>query len=233
MANVPPKGQTELNVEIGLRMQKAMENKHLTHDNLAELTGIERVTLTRYINGQRQCPTVSLVKIASACGVSTDFLLGTTDILSQDHSVRAACEFTGLSELAVQGLHSQLSDLVFRKKNQEVLELFFPPTNTFDALNWFLTHIDFYRSMSFLVGSRNRYQRISERVEDEKTNFIEKSFAEHTVVECEMDERKARHDYLDALDIFRELATSFLKDSKNDAEAELKELQEELNDIPW
>ena len=105
MSNVPPEGQTELNQTIGLNIQKAMEEKHFTHAQLADATGIDRISITRYCNGQRQCPTVLLVKIANALDVNLDFLVGTLSTMSTDITVAEICKYTGLSEKAISVLH--------------------------------------------------------------------------------------------------------------------------------
>ena len=90
MGNVPVKGQNDFNVVVGQQISAVMYYRNLTDEKLAtmivdqNLTGEQlkkeiektRVNITRYRNGQRQCPTVVLKKMAEACDVSVDFLLG-------------------------------------------------------------------------------------------------------------------------------------------------------------
>ena len=104
MANVPPPGQEELDKEIGVRIQKAMCYKDFTDDELAKIINVNRVNITRYRNGQRQCPTSILVKIANACDVTTDFLLGITEYPYRDETLQSVPEKTGLSAEAIQVL---------------------------------------------------------------------------------------------------------------------------------
>ena len=108
MPNVPPKGQRELDCKIGINIQRAMERAKLTHEQLAEKIGVDRVNITRYANGQRQCPTVILSKIADACHVSVDYLIGRSRTRIENASVAAFCNFAGLSEDALWNIHCQL-----------------------------------------------------------------------------------------------------------------------------
>lgn len=58
-------------------------------------------TLIKYINGNTECPAKNIVKIARYYGVSTDYLLGLSNVKSTDTDLKGVCEYTGLSEKAV------------------------------------------------------------------------------------------------------------------------------------
>ena len=58
-------------------------------------------TLIKYINGNTECPAKNIVKIASYYGISTDYLLGLSNVKSTDTDLKGVCEYTGLSEKAV------------------------------------------------------------------------------------------------------------------------------------
>lgn len=105
MANVPPPGQEELDKKIGIRIQQAMIYKNFTDDELAKIINVNRVNITRYRNGQRQCPTSVLVKIADACDVTADFLLGITDVPNRDIRFQSVPAITGLSAEATRILN--------------------------------------------------------------------------------------------------------------------------------
>lgn len=116
MAYVLPPGQKELNVIIGNRIQAAMHRAGLTHEALAAAVGSERVSITNYCAGIRQCPTVLLCKIARFLSVSTDYLLDVKHSgIADPPSVEAICEYTGLSAEAVKMLHEK------SRRNQMVL----------------------------------------------------------------------------------------------------------------
>lgn len=61
---------------LGGRISLLLTNKNLTQKDFAKLTGLNEVTVGRYINNKRE-PTASILKImADALNVSVDYLLG-------------------------------------------------------------------------------------------------------------------------------------------------------------
>lgn len=67
-------------------------------------------TLEKYEKGDTLPNIEKAAEIAQYYGVSTDYLLGLTDIQSPDTDIQAICEYTGLSEEAVSILHSFKAD---------------------------------------------------------------------------------------------------------------------------
>lgn len=66
---------------VGERIQDLLREKKLTQAVLAERVGISKATLSRYITDpDSRIPHDALLKIAKCFGVSTDFLLGATDV---------------------------------------------------------------------------------------------------------------------------------------------------------
>jgi len=104
MANVPTKGQIEFNSIIGQNIAAVMEKQNLTDEQLSKMIDENRVNITRYRNGQRQCPTVVLKRIAEACNVSVDFLFGLSPVMTKNPDYQNACNLTGLNERAIQCL---------------------------------------------------------------------------------------------------------------------------------
>ena len=82
------------------RLDKLRNDKSNTE--FAEFLGLSRQTVGFYLNGDRMPDAVSLAKIARACAVSTDYLLGLTDEATPDMDERAACEYLGLTAEAVR-----------------------------------------------------------------------------------------------------------------------------------
>lgn len=122
MANVPVKGQTEFNTYIGQRIAQVIEERGLTDEKLAKMIIVERdltdkqlkkeiektrISITRYRNGQRQCPTVVLKRIAEACNVSVDYLFGLSPTMTNDPDFQNACNLTGLDEKAITRLQME------------------------------------------------------------------------------------------------------------------------------
>lgn len=82
----------------------------LTQEALANALGVSRPTLIGWLEGKNLPDILSLEKIARYFGVSADYLLGLSDTESPDISVRAAAEYTGLTEEAVKRLNNGLFD---------------------------------------------------------------------------------------------------------------------------
>lgn len=80
---------------------------NLTQKELAEKVGISKSSIGFYENGDRIPDINTLSAIADYFNVSTDFLLGRTDIKTLDFNVREISEQTGLSELAVERIMIQ------------------------------------------------------------------------------------------------------------------------------
>ena len=85
-------------------LRRLMEERNTTQEELAKVLGISRQMISQYCNGKSVPPLSSIAIIAKMYGVSTDFLLGISDIQSTDMDTRGACEYLGLSEDAVKAI---------------------------------------------------------------------------------------------------------------------------------
>ena len=63
-----------------MRIKDLREDADLTQQLLAEHLHIKQNTYSQYENGQRQLPLDVLIKLAKFYGVSTDYILGLTDL---------------------------------------------------------------------------------------------------------------------------------------------------------
>ena len=72
-----------------------------SNTDFADFLGLSRQTVGFYCNGDRLPDVITLIQIAEICNVSTDYLLGVTDIKSTDVDIQKACGITGLSEDAI------------------------------------------------------------------------------------------------------------------------------------
>lgn len=59
-----------------LKLKESRERHALTQEKIADLLGVSRSTYTRYEQGTRQCPYLTLAKLADILNVSIDYLLG-------------------------------------------------------------------------------------------------------------------------------------------------------------
>ncbi|WP_027938135.1 helix-turn-helix domain-containing protein [Anaeroarcus burkinensis] len=65
---------------IGLRLRKLREDKKKLQSEVADELGLNRVTYNRYENNEREPDNENLSKLADYFGVTSDYLLGRTDI---------------------------------------------------------------------------------------------------------------------------------------------------------
>ena len=94
------------------RIADALNKRSMTQAELAaKCPNVSEATLTAWIQGdktgRRTEPKVNgLVEVAKVLKVSTDYLLGLSDVPTSDANLRAVCEYTGLSNEAVEFIKS-------------------------------------------------------------------------------------------------------------------------------
>lgn len=72
--------------------------------SFADKLNLSRQTVGFYLNGDRIPDALTLSEIAKKCGVSSDYLIGLSDISTGDPNVKNVVAFTGLSEDTVKRL---------------------------------------------------------------------------------------------------------------------------------
>ena len=79
--------------------------------DIADATGISRQTISQYTGGETQPSADNLSLIADYFNVSTDYLLGRTDVSTTDMELQQICKYIGLSPEAVTKLRNLKGDL--------------------------------------------------------------------------------------------------------------------------
>lgn len=122
----------------GARIEDLIRERKITQAKLAEAVGVSAPTMSRYVKGDAEMPHTVLLKMAKYFGVTTDFLLGVTNI---PFTTNYDIEKLGLTEAAARNLLTK--------------------TVNIDALNWLLTQeafleltqqIDEFRKGTVTVG---------------------------------------------------------------------------------
>jgi transcriptional regulator with XRE-family HTH domain len=88
---------------LGELLDRESSMRHPAY-HIAEKIGISRSTLSKYKTGVTLPPPSVLVALSNVFHVSTDYLLGLTDIKNPDTSTRNVCIYSGLDEDALNGL---------------------------------------------------------------------------------------------------------------------------------
>ena len=82
------------------RLSDLMKERGTTQQDLADALGVKRQTISLYKSGQSMPDARTLRDIAMYFKVSSDFLIGLSDIRAFGLHKRAVCELTGLSDEA-------------------------------------------------------------------------------------------------------------------------------------
>ena len=123
-----------LELTFGERIIKLRTKKNLSQEALAENCSISISAINNYENDLRKPDIEVLVRIANFLEVTTDFLLGQTDIEAKNIEVQLICDQTGLTELAIHRLS------LIKKQSISTPALFesINPITPIDALNYLL-----------------------------------------------------------------------------------------------
>ena len=81
-----------------------------SNTEFADFLGLSRQTVGFYCTGDRLPDVITLLQIAEKCSVSTDYLLGQSDVRTQVPEIQSICKYTGLTESAVEWVHSISTD---------------------------------------------------------------------------------------------------------------------------
>ena len=70
-----------MNSKFSIRLKELRKERGLTQEDLSKLSGISFPTISRYENGQRDEPKLTILKtLANYFDVTIDYLVGDTDI---------------------------------------------------------------------------------------------------------------------------------------------------------
>ena len=126
-----------LEKEIGEKIATLRAEKQETQQQLADSLGVKRETIKFWEGGNRQIKGGDIIKIARHFGISTDYLLGISDVKAPETSMQAVCDMTGLSEKSI------LSIQIFKALHNEELnamltdDCFSDVLSSMDSLNYY------------------------------------------------------------------------------------------------
>lgn len=118
--------------KIGQRINAALASSNITQKVLAKQLEVTDNTVSYWCNGHRVPNIEQLIKISSFLSVSTDYLLGLSNVPTTDLNIREICEYTGLSEKSVCNLNNQRGMVQFDVFGKE------HSTGIMEIINFFL-----------------------------------------------------------------------------------------------
>ena len=78
---------------LGQRLYECREKTGMKQADVARALNVQRQQISYYENDSRQPDLDRLKELARLYGVSTDYLLGITDVASIDTNLKAVCEY--------------------------------------------------------------------------------------------------------------------------------------------
>lgn len=136
-------------VKLAERLCVCLDNKGWKAIDLAKEAKISKSSVSTYMSGD-QCPSISLiVKLAEALKVSTDFLLGLSDLESPKEDLKTVYKLTGLSDEAIIAL-KEIYDMS-KQEDQEQKE-FKPYKRAYNTINYLLANENRYNLFIFLAN---------------------------------------------------------------------------------
>lgn len=87
-----------------------------TQEEIAKIVNSSRQNVGNWLSGKSKPDIYALVEIAKGYNVSTDYLLGITDVKSSNVTEKAICDYTGLTEGSIQSIVDSTSKHLFCKR---------------------------------------------------------------------------------------------------------------------
>ena len=101
---------------LGERIKKVRQKAGKSQTQLAEELNCTQAALSQYEKGAREPGLSDLVNLANKLNTSTDYLLGRTEVISDDIAVKKIGDYLGLSDESIHHLHEMY---VKRKRNTD------------------------------------------------------------------------------------------------------------------
>lgn len=106
-----------INTIIGIRINTLLAKNGVKQKELAKVLGVNDNVISYYCKGSRKPNIDQLNIIADFFHTSVDYLLGRTNVISTDTNIQMICEYTGLSEEAVDFINEVNSVSIGLKNN--------------------------------------------------------------------------------------------------------------------
>lgn len=103
-------------------LREAIDNSRMTREQIADKVQCDTSSITKYYNGDRYPKTDVIIKLAKLFNVSTDYLLGVTDVATTDKDLKFVCDYTGLDEKSINFFHFNNSIKEMTNFNEEAIE---------------------------------------------------------------------------------------------------------------
>lgn len=100
-------------IDLAPRLRQLRIDRHLRQEQVAQLIGVAKSTVSAYENDLRQPCLDILIRFANLYGVSVDYLIGRTDTITVNVS--------GLTSIDITIINQLIASMI--RKNKELEEL--------------------------------------------------------------------------------------------------------------
>jgi len=90
---------------LGSRIKSRRQALNLSQSELSKQLNCTQAALSQYENGNREPGLNDLANIAHYLNTTTDYLLGLTDVVSNEAEIKAIGDYLGLTEESIEKLH--------------------------------------------------------------------------------------------------------------------------------
>ena len=149
------------------RFRNLIEEKGATLDALAAEFNTTRQTVSNWQNGATVPDAVSICDIARYFGVTTDYLLGLTDVKTIKTDIRAVAEYTGLSEDAIKVLSDPYNPHLQCEIN-DIGETFSSPLSAKSIVSDFIKSREFSTFSFEMAKFFSQYLRFAETYKEKR-----------------------------------------------------------------
>lgn len=91
---------------IGQRINEALAFRNVKQKELAKELGVKDNVVSYWCSGSRVPNVQQIMQISNILNVSADYLIGLSEAKTNIIELKAICDYTGLSEEAVNKLHN-------------------------------------------------------------------------------------------------------------------------------
>ena len=163
---------------LGQRLYECREKTGMKQADVARALNVQRQQISYYENDSRQPDLDRLKELSRLYGVSTDYLLGITDVASIDTNLKAVCEYVGLSERSVDILHTHAEfrkeygeDCAYIRTEARTIPIDTALLDSIDTLIKFGTHTSFFDDFQNFLFSDHLH------IVNEEANGLRKMFS--------------------------------------------------------